>query len=314
MAVPARRRARSQPASPRALARAQPRRSAARLRRFAPDAVGVGGWNQPAFVRTLAYAKTHRIPILVVGREHRARRAQRPRARSSSRSARSCARTTASSCRDRRRPSTCGRSASSRIGSRSRRTRSTRACSSGPREPSDGTVRFLYVGRLDPEKGLDVLLRGVRGRAGRARARRRRAPRKPSCGHAQATASGSRARWRATKWLRGTDARRRVRAAVALRAVGDGAERGRSRGASRSSPPTGSARRASSSRTASTASACPSATSARSPRRCAGSPSDAAFRTAAGARSRELVARLTPDAWADGVAGLARRLAAQRSS
>ena len=41
---------------------------------------------------------------------------------------------------------------------------------------------------------------------------------------------------------------------------------------------------------------------------------DAAFRTAAGARSRELVARLTPESWADGVVGLAGRLAAQRSS
>ena len=62
------------------------------------------------------------------------------------------------------------------------------------------------------------------------------------------------------------------------------------------------------SRTASTASACPSATSARSRRRCAGSPTTRRFRTAAGARSRELVARLTPEAWAEGVAGLARRL------
>jgi glycosyltransferase involved in cell wall biosynthesis len=36
---------------------------------------------------------------------------------------------------------------------------------------------------------------------------------------------------------------------------------------------------------------------------------DEPLRLAAGARSRELVARFTPEAWADGVAGLARRLA-----
>ena len=43
-------------------------------------------------------------------------------------------------------------------------------------------------------------------------------------------------------------------------------------------------------------------------RRLAG---DAAFRAAAGDRSRELVARLTPEAWADAVASLARRVASR---
>jgi glycosyltransferase involved in cell wall biosynthesis len=41
---------------------------------------------------------------------------------------------------------------------------------------------------------------------------------------------------------------------------------------------------------------------------------DGAFRTAAGERSRELAARLTPAAWAEGVAGLARRLSRQGSA
>ena len=41
---------------------------------------------------------------------------------------------------------------------------------------------------------------------------------------------------------------------------------------------------------------------------------DPAFRAAPARRSRELVARLTPEAWAAGVAGLARRLSVQRSS
>lgn len=35
------------------------------LRRFRPDAVAVGGWNQPAFWLALAYARTRGIPLLV---------------------------------------------------------------------------------------------------------------------------------------------------------------------------------------------------------------------------------------------------------
>ena len=35
------------------------------LRRFRPDAVAVGGWNQPAFWLALAYCRARRIPLLV---------------------------------------------------------------------------------------------------------------------------------------------------------------------------------------------------------------------------------------------------------
>jgi glycosyltransferase involved in cell wall biosynthesis len=35
------------------------------LRRFAPDAIGVGGWHQPAFWQALAYARARRVPLLV---------------------------------------------------------------------------------------------------------------------------------------------------------------------------------------------------------------------------------------------------------
>ncbi|MDQ3823988.1 MAG: hypothetical protein M3321_12195, partial [Actinomycetota bacterium] len=35
------------------------------LRSFRPDAVGVGGWNQPAFWRALAYCRARRVPLLV---------------------------------------------------------------------------------------------------------------------------------------------------------------------------------------------------------------------------------------------------------
>ena len=35
------------------------------LRNFRPDAVGVGGWNQPAFWQALLYCRARRIPLLV---------------------------------------------------------------------------------------------------------------------------------------------------------------------------------------------------------------------------------------------------------
>jgi glycosyltransferase involved in cell wall biosynthesis len=35
------------------------------LRRFRPDAIGVGGWNQPAFWQALWYARVRRVPLLV---------------------------------------------------------------------------------------------------------------------------------------------------------------------------------------------------------------------------------------------------------
>ena len=41
------------------------RRVLRELRRFRPDAVAVGGWNQPAFWLALAYCRARRIPLLV---------------------------------------------------------------------------------------------------------------------------------------------------------------------------------------------------------------------------------------------------------
>jgi len=41
------------------------RRVLLELRGFRPDAVGVGGWNQPAFWQALAYCRAHRVPLLV---------------------------------------------------------------------------------------------------------------------------------------------------------------------------------------------------------------------------------------------------------
>ena len=35
------------------------------LKRFRPDAVGVGGWNQLAFWQALAYCRARRVPLLV---------------------------------------------------------------------------------------------------------------------------------------------------------------------------------------------------------------------------------------------------------
>ena len=90
----------------------------------------------------------------------------------------------ASSFRDGRRARTSRGSASTASGSSSRRTRSTSASSRSASRRSaadrealrerlglDGCV-FLYVGRLEREKGLDVLRRGDGRRSGAARARR----------------------------------------------------------------------------------------------------------------------------------------------
>ena len=274
------------------------------LRRFRPDAVAVGGWNQPAFWQALAYCAGCGASRSSSGsRAPLATRARR-RARSRSRRARDRARRAARSSPGARPPSTRARSASS--SSRSRRTRSTPDLRRARgRSPERDGCTFLYVGRLDPEKGLDMLLEAFRGVPGElvlvgGGSRRGAAARRG--GRARALHRPARPR-RARRVL---PRRRRLRPAVALGAVGDGAERGGGGRARRSSRPRRPAPRTSSSRTASTASSSRRTTSPRCATRCGGSPPTRRCGRAR-RRSRELVAPLTPEAWAAGVASAAGR-------
>jgi glycosyltransferase involved in cell wall biosynthesis len=282
-----------------------------RLRRFAPDAIGVGGWNQPAFVRALAYAKAHRVPIVSwvesTARDERGGRAPLELAK------RALVRAYDGFFVPGQASFEYVRSFGvdpDRIALAPNAVDAARFA--GPREPGDGTVRFLYVGRLDPEKGLDVLLRAFDGVPGelvfvgsgaaeeelRARASGR------------VVFTGPLPRDEVARWYRRADAfvlpsrsepwgmvlNEAATAGLPLVATeGVGAARELLEdGVNGFRVPVGDERAL-----------------ADALRRLA---EDAAFRTAAGARSRELAARLTPEAWADGVAGLARRLAAQRSS
>ena len=282
-----------------------------RLQRFAPDAVGVGGWNQPAFVRTLAYAKTHRIPILSwvesTAQDERSGRAPLELAK----------RTLVRSYDGFFVPGQASFDYVRSFGVEPERIAIApnavdASVFAGPREPDDGTVRFLYVGRLDPEKGLDVLLRAfedVPGElvlvgSGTAETELR------ALADDRVRFMGSLPRDEVAEWYRRADAfvlpsrsepwgmvlNEAATAGLPLVATeGVGAARELVEdGINGFRVPVGDER---------------ALTEAL--HRLA---DDAAFRTAAGARSRELVARLTPEAWADGVAGLASRLSAQGSS
>jgi glycosyltransferase involved in cell wall biosynthesis len=132
------------------------------LRRFRPDAVAVGGWNQPAFWRALLYARTQRIPLLVW-------------IESTVRDARSEARALALARRAMVRGAAGafvpGRAAAEyarllgipegRVGLAPNAVDA--AVFAAPSRPPPGELcTFLYAGRLDPEKGLDVLLEAFR--------------------------------------------------------------------------------------------------------------------------------------------------------
>jgi glycosyltransferase involved in cell wall biosynthesis len=131
------------------------------LRRFRPDAVAVGGWNQPAFWLALAYCRIRRIPLLIwiesTARDARseagllalARRAMVHGAagayvpgRASAEYARSLGVGLVESAPN---------AIEARVFERAAVDRSGR-----------DNCTFLYVGRLDPEKGLDTLLTAFR--------------------------------------------------------------------------------------------------------------------------------------------------------
>ena len=105
--------------------------------------------------------------------------------------------------RDRRRSTTCGRSASSRNGSRSPRTPSTRACSPGRARRATGRcASSTSAGSTRRRASTCCCARSRTCRASSSSSARAR--RKPSCGHSPTTASGSRARCRETRSQSGT--------------------------------------------------------------------------------------------------------------
>ena len=131
------------------------------LRRFRPDAVAVGGWNQPAFWLALLYCRLLRIPLLVW-------------IESTARDARSEARVLAFARRTMLRGA-AGAFVPGRASAEYARSLGVETIETAPNavdarvferaavdRSARATCTFLYAGRLDPEKGLDVLLEAFR--------------------------------------------------------------------------------------------------------------------------------------------------------
>ena len=278
------------------------------LEGFRPDAVGVGGWNQPAFWQASAHCRRHGVPLLVwvesTARDARsesrplelAKRTLIRRASGFFVPGRASAEYVRSFGVPEEHVSHAPNAVDAEIFGRAAVDRSGR-----------DTCTFLYAGRLDPEKGLDVLLRAFA-----------RSP-----GELVIAGSGSEeARLRAL-----ADGRVRFLGPLdrdelpAVYAAADAFVL-----PSRSEPWGMVLNEAAAAGLPLVATEGAGAAHdlvedgvngfrvpvddeealATALRRLA---EDEAFRLAAGARSRELVAHFTPQAWADGVAGLARRLA-----
>jgi glycosyltransferase involved in cell wall biosynthesis len=131
------------------------------LRRIKPTAVLLGGWNQPAFWAAFAWARVRRVPVLVwvesTGRERRSGRLDRAkRALLGSASAFIV-------------PGAASRAYLRGLGvGDGRIVTAPNAVDPAIFKPAaarrgPGPCRVLAVGRLAPEKGLDVLLRAADG-------------------------------------------------------------------------------------------------------------------------------------------------------
>ena len=283
------------------------------LRRFRPDAIAVGGWNQPAFWRALVYARAHRVPLLVwvesTLRDARsealplelAKRALVRGAWGAFVPGRASAQYARALGFAEERVVTAPNAVDQRVfGERVGELRASR-------EPSR-SCSFLYVGRLDPEKGLDVLLEAfarvpgelvlVGGGSEEERLRRAAPDRVSFAGPLPRDAVVARYAAadafvlpsRSEQWgMVLNEAAAAGLPLVATEAAG-GAYELVEDGVNGFVVAPNDAEAL-----------------ARAMRRLA---EDEPFRHAAGLRSRQLAARLTPGAWAEGVAGLARRAAA----
>jgi len=135
------------------------------LRRFRPDAVAVGGWNQPAFWLALAYCRVRRIPLLVwiESTARDARSEARPLAVARNAMVRGAAGAYV--------PGSASAEYAHSLGvelveiAPNAIDASIFEQGAVDRSGRDG-CSFLYVGRLDPEKGLDTLVEAFRDVSG----------------------------------------------------------------------------------------------------------------------------------------------------
>jgi glycosyltransferase involved in cell wall biosynthesis len=127
------------------------------LRSFRPDAVAVGGWNQSAFWLALAYARLRRIPLLVwiESTAHDAR----SEARSLALARRLMVRGAAGAFVPGAAAAEYARSLGVELIEIAPNAVDTSLFERAAVDRSGRNgCRFLYAGRLDPEKGLDTLL------------------------------------------------------------------------------------------------------------------------------------------------------------